>query len=126
MTHYSVDVLYAYAQIGIAPGAALGKVREVLADAAAYRFATRARTEHVRRFAEFFMARETFGTVELSFTEIRKAYLKQAKAHHPDSNEGDREAEDVLKAVNTAFEIVEKIHREAKEYFRKDEKERQK
>ncbi|MCC6809677.1 MAG: DnaJ domain-containing protein [Deltaproteobacteria bacterium] len=38
--------------------------------------------------------------------EIKKAYRKLAKKHHPDVNPGDKQAEEKFKEVSAAFEIV--------------------
>jgi curved DNA-binding protein CbpA len=124
MTHYAIEILYAYAQLGLAPGASREKINQALTDAGVYRFATRARTEQAWRFTEFFVARDIFGTLDDSFSEIRKAWHKKAKALHPDKNKSNKADENRLKAINASYEIVDKIHREAKEYFRKDEKTR--
>ena len=41
-----------------------------------------------------------------SADEIRKAYRKMAKQFHPDTNQGDKAAEDRFKMVSAAFDIV--------------------
>ncbi|MFN8641372.1 MAG: molecular chaperone DnaJ [Candidatus Binatia bacterium] len=41
-----------------------------------------------------------------SAEDIRKAYRKLARAHHPDVNPGNREAEDRFKAVSEAYDIL--------------------
>jgi DnaJ-class molecular chaperone len=38
--------------------------------------------------------------------EIRKAFRKLAKAHHPDANPGDKKAEEKFKQVSAAFDIL--------------------
>jgi DnaJ-class molecular chaperone len=38
--------------------------------------------------------------------EIRRAYRKLAKKHHPDLNQGDARAEDRFKAVSTAYDLL--------------------
>ena len=38
--------------------------------------------------------------------EIKKAYRKLAKKYHPDLNKGDKSAEEKLKSVNKAYEIL--------------------
>jgi len=38
--------------------------------------------------------------------DIRKAFRKLAKAHHPDVNPGDKKAEDRFKRASSAFEIL--------------------
>lgn len=41
-----------------------------------------------------------------STDEIRKAFRKLAKAHHPDTNPGDKASEERFKRVSAAFDIV--------------------
>ena len=41
-----------------------------------------------------------------SADEIRKAFRKLAKQHHPDANPGDKAAEEKFKRVSAAFDIV--------------------
>ena len=41
-----------------------------------------------------------------SADEIRKAFRKLAKKHHPDANPGDKSAEEKFKQVSAAFDIV--------------------
>jgi len=38
--------------------------------------------------------------------EIKKAYRALAKKYHPDSNVGDAEAEDMIKEINEAYEVL--------------------
>ena len=38
--------------------------------------------------------------------EIKKAYRKLAKKYHPDLNPGDKTAEEKMKEVNAAYEIL--------------------
>jgi molecular chaperone DnaJ len=38
--------------------------------------------------------------------EIKKAYRKQAHAHHPDKNQGNKASEDKFKEVSNAYEIL--------------------
>jgi hypothetical protein len=119
--NYSIDVVFAYGQLGIDAGGHIQRIHEVLANATAYEFTTRARIAHVRRFVDFFVARERLGTIEYPFDKIRKSYYKQAMALHPDRNKDDKIAEEKLKIIIAAFEVVEQIHREAKDYFKRSE-----
>jgi len=50
---------------------------------------------------------ETLG-VQRSATEeeIKKAYRKLARKHHPDVNPGDKSAEEKFKAINEAYEVL--------------------
>src|SRR3989338_336875 len=47
--------------------------------------------------------------------EIRKAFLKLAKKHHPDVNPGNKEAEQKFKEVNLAYEVL-KDDKKRKQY----------
>ena len=46
--------------------------------------------------------------VEKTATEedVRKAYKKLAKKHHPDLNPGDKEAEDRFKDISAAYSLL--------------------
>jgi hypothetical protein len=124
MTKQSSDISYAYAQLGLAPGATLSEIREVLIHARAYRFFTKERVEHVRRFVDFFAARETLGGFEYSYIEIKKLYHLKAMELHPDRNKGNKASEDQLKTINAAYNIIENIHRQSKNYFKQNERQR--
>lgn len=56
------------------------------------------------------MAKDPYDTLGVSRTatadEIRSAFRKIAKKHHPDLNPGDKAAEERFKAANTANEIL--------------------
>lgn len=56
------------------------------------------------------MARDPYQELGVSRTasadEIRKAFRKLAKQHHPDTNPGDKKAEEKFKQVSAAFDIV--------------------
>ncbi|MGI8840081.1 MAG: J domain-containing protein, partial [Caulobacteraceae bacterium] len=41
-----------------------------------------------------------------SADELRKAFRKLAKLHHPDKNPGDKAAEDKFKRVSAAFDLL--------------------
>ena len=43
---------------------------------------------------------------EATLEEIKKAYRKQAMKYHPDRNPGDKTAEEMMKKVNVAFEVL--------------------
>ena len=43
-----------------------------------------------------------------SHDEIRKAFRKLAKQHHPDATGGDREAEEKLKDINRAYSLLKR------------------
>ena len=56
------------------------------------------------------MARDPYQELGVSRTasadEIRKAFRKLAKQHHPDTNPGDKAAEERFKQVSAAFDIL--------------------
>ena len=43
---------------------------------------------------------------DASIEEIRKAYRKLARKHHPDVNPGNKTAEETFKAISTAYEVL--------------------
>lgn len=47
-------------------------------------------------------------TFPLTMETLKTQYKKLAKCHHPDLNAGSKEAEERLKAVNEAYQIVKK------------------
>ena len=38
--------------------------------------------------------------------EIKKAYRKMAMKYHPDTNKGDKDAEEKFKEINTAYDVL--------------------
>ena len=56
------------------------------------------------------MARDPYLELGVSRTasaaEIRKAFHKLAKQHHPDANKGDKKSEERFKQVSAAFDII--------------------
>ena len=46
--------------------------------------------------------------------EIKKAYRKLAKKYHPDLNPGDKTAEEKMKEVNAAYEILSDPEKKAR------------
>lgn len=125
MTDYSPDVLYAYSQLGIHPGADMAEVEMVLADARAYPFTTPQRLAQVMRHVAFFVERSLLGQVDVGFEQIRKNYYALAMRLHPDRGTGDREQEEQLKRINAAYAMVDAMHREAREYYQRDSAVRQ-
>ena len=47
-------------------------------------------------------------TVPVTIETLKTQYKKLAKRHHPDLNPGERDAEERLKAVNEAYQVVKK------------------
>ena len=41
-----------------------------------------------------------------SENDIKRAYRKMAKKYHPDNNPGDKKAEEMMKEVNEAYEVL--------------------
>lgn len=50
---------------------------------------------------------------EATQEEIRKAYLKLAHKYHPDKTGGDKEAEDRLKEINAAYDVLKNPEKRA-------------
>jgi len=46
--------------------------------------------------------------------QIKTAYLKLAKKHHPDLNPGDRKAEDRFKAISAAHDLLSDVEKRAR------------
>src|SRR3990170_4338991 len=58
---------------------------------------------------------ETLGLKkEASQKEIKAAYRRLARKHHPDVNPGDRSAEGRFKEINQAFEVLSDADKRAK------------
>jgi hypothetical protein len=115
MTDYSIDLLYAWQQLGCEPGASLAEVGAILQK--------RTRPPQAKNYVEFFMARALFGDITDNFADIRKAYRRKAFALHPDRNAKNPVAEDQLKTLNAAFGLVDKMHKQAKEFYKNNRKE---
>jgi len=49
-----------------------------------------------------------------SAAEIRKAFHKLAKQHHPDTNPGNKAAEEKFKQVSAAFDILGDVEKRRK------------
>ncbi|MBC7668824.1 MAG: J domain-containing protein [Gemmatimonadaceae bacterium] len=64
------------------------------------------------------MARDPYTELGVSRTataaEIRKAFHKLAKAHHPDTNPGDKKSEERFKQVSAAFDIIGDVDKRKK------------
>lgn len=46
----------------------------------------------------------------ITFIKIKERYRSLMKAHHPDRNPGDKEAEEIVKKVNMAYTILKAAH----------------
>jgi hypothetical protein len=117
MTNYSLEINFACAQFGLEPGATLLELQEVATNAATYKYATDDRAERLEYLIGFFLARAKFGPIHEPFERIKKSYHRQVMGLHPDLNQKDEVADEKLKAANNAFEIVDHVYREAKEYY---------
>jgi DnaJ-class molecular chaperone len=51
---------------------------------------------------------------EASADEIRSAYRKLAKKHHPDLNPGNKEAEEKFKSISSAYDLLSDAEKRAK------------
>ena len=64
------------------------------------------------------MARDPYLELGVSRTasaaEIRKAFHKLAKQHHPDANKGDKKSEEKFKQVSAAFDILGDVDKRKK------------
>lgn len=53
-------------------------------------------------------------SMNASLEEIKQAYRKQAKKYHPDRNPNNKEAEEMMKLVNDAYEVLSDINKRKK------------
>lgn len=51
---------------------------------------------------------------DASLEEIRRAYRKLAHKYHPDKTGGDKKAEDKLKEINSAYDILKNVEKRSK------------
>ena len=62
------------------------------------------------------MARDYYGLLGVdsnaSETEIKRAYRKLARKHHPDVNPGDKKAEEKFKEISEANDVLSDENRE--------------
>jgi DnaJ-class molecular chaperone len=69
-------------------------------------------------FERFFLARDPYQELGVSrgasADEIRKAFRKLAKQHHPDTNPGNKAAEERFKRVSAAFDILGDVDKRKK------------
>ncbi len=123
MTNDSLDTRYAYAQ---GRWARMNSAPRLSRSARFWRMPVPivsprgTRIDTTERFVEFFTARTVFGTPESSYAEIRSAYFEQVKGLHPDTHREDKAAEEQLKVINAAYEVIDKIHKEARDYYDQD------
>lgn len=112
MLSYSIDLLYAWEQLGLDPGASLAEIDAVLK--------SRMRPPQAKSIVEFFHARLKLGALTDDFSALRTIYRRKAFMLHPDRNIKNLAAEEELKELNSAFDLVTKMHRQAKEFYKKE------
>lgn len=125
MNDLPFDVRYAFAQLGLEDEASFEDIQSILEGTLHYRYRTRSRIDQVKKFTSFLTVRAEFGSLDKSFVDIRRVYHRMAMELHPDLNQGRQEAGERLKVVNAHFELIEKINREAKEYYKQGQNVRQ-
>ncbi len=73
-------------------------------------------------FEEIDEARKIFGLGEAATSkEIRNAYRRLARHHHPDRCNGDAQGEEVMKKLNRAYKLLEDYCRNYKYGFRRED-----
>jgi hypothetical protein len=112
---YSIDLLYAWTQLGLEEGASLEEIEAALENTA--RLSTNGTTQH---YVDFFHAREKLGGLTADFSIIRKTYHRTAFALHPDRNKGNAAAEEQLKEINAAYGLIDDIYRKAKAWNKRE------
>ena len=73
-------------------------------------------------FLEIDEARKILGLGEVAtLKEIKRAYRRLARRHHPDQHSGDSQNQEAMKRLNWAYKVLEDYCRDYKYSFRQED-----